>query len=132
MPTYEHLCKSCEHEWEEFYSIKADPPTVCPSCEEEGSVERLISGGSGKGIMVLTGHELKGRIFNDAMKARKRAATDENYRANIIGEDKYHQRQLKKDSLQNDLVKIGQNASKIKSTDTKPAGVVKRVSSGKE
>jgi len=132
MPTYEHRCKLCEHEWEDFYSIKADPPTVCPSCEKEGGVERLISGGSGKGIMVLTGRELKGRIYSDAMKARKRAATDENYRANIIGEDKYHQRQLKKDALQNDLVNIGKDASKIKSTDIKPSGVVRRVSSGKE
>lgn len=131
MPTYEHRC-DCGHEWEDFYSITADPPTVCPACEEEGGVQRLISGGSGKGIVVLTGGDLKRQIFNDAMKARKRAATDETYRANIIGEEKYHQRQLKKDAVQKDLVRIGKDASKVKSTDTKPAGVVKRVSSGNE
>lgn len=130
MPTYEHKC-TCGHEWEDFYSIKADPPTICPSCEQEGGVDRLISGGSGRGIVVLTGRDLKTQIFHDAMKARKRAATDETYRANIIGEDKYHQSQLNKDSLQSDLVKIGQDATKIKSTNTKPAGVVKRVDSGK-
>jgi len=132
MPTYEHACRNCNHEWEDFYSITADPPTVCPSCKEEGGVQRLISGGSGKGIVVLTGGDLKRQIFNDAMKARKRAATDETYRANIIGEEKYHQSQLNKDSVQKDLVRIGKDATKIKSTDTKPAGVVKRVSSGNE
>lgn len=130
MPTYEHKC-TCGHEWEDFYSIKADPPTVCPSCKEEGGVERLVSGGSGKGIVVLKGGDLKRQIYSDAMKARKRAATDETYRANLMGEEKYHQQQLQKDSLQDDLVKIGQDATKVKSASTKK-GVIKRVSSDKE
>ena len=58
MPTYEHRAGCCGHEWEEFYSITTDPPTVCPSCKEEGQVKRLISGGSGRGIVTLSGGDL--------------------------------------------------------------------------
>ncbi|MAE70608.1 MAG: FmdB family transcriptional regulator [Gemmatimonadetes bacterium] len=43
MPTYEYRCDECDHEFEEFQSIKADPLDICPECE--GSVKRLISAG---------------------------------------------------------------------------------------
>ncbi len=45
MPTYEYRCKKCNHEFEEFQSITADPIKICPRCE--GRVERLISAGNG-------------------------------------------------------------------------------------
>lgn len=45
MPTYEYLCKDCEHKFEEFQSIIDDPISVCPECK--GKPERLISGGAG-------------------------------------------------------------------------------------
>ena len=45
MPTYEYKCRECEHEFEEFQSISAEPVKVCPSCQ--GQVKRLISGGVG-------------------------------------------------------------------------------------
>lgn len=45
MPTYEYVCKKCHHRFEAFQSIASQPLTVCPACE--GSLERLISGGSG-------------------------------------------------------------------------------------
>src|SRR4051794_35099697 len=32
MPTYDYICDSCNHEFEAFESIKADPQTVCPEC----------------------------------------------------------------------------------------------------
>lgn len=45
MPTYEYKCRKCQHEFEEFQSISAEPVKVCPSCK--GEVERIISGGAG-------------------------------------------------------------------------------------
>ena len=45
MPTYEYKCRKCQHEFEEFQSILAEPVKVCPSCN--GQVERIISGGAG-------------------------------------------------------------------------------------
>jgi putative FmdB family regulatory protein len=46
MPTYEYKCDSCEHKFEAFQSIKADPIKVCPECNKE-EVTKLISGGMG-------------------------------------------------------------------------------------
>jgi putative FmdB family regulatory protein len=34
MPTYDYVCDACNHEFEAFESIKAEPQTVCPSCRE--------------------------------------------------------------------------------------------------
>jgi len=44
--TYDYVCKSCEHTWEEEQGIKEDPITKCPKCGEE-KAQRLISGGGG-------------------------------------------------------------------------------------
>lgn len=45
MPTYEYKCTSCNHKFEVFQSIKADPVEKCPSCS--GKVIRLPGGGTG-------------------------------------------------------------------------------------
>jgi putative FmdB family regulatory protein len=46
MPTYDYRCKSCEHEWELFQSIKADPIKKCPSCGKQ-KAQRVIGAGAG-------------------------------------------------------------------------------------
>ncbi len=46
MPTYDYRCKSCEHEWELFQSIKADPIKKCPACGKQ-KAERVIGAGAG-------------------------------------------------------------------------------------
>lgn len=46
MPTYEYVCTSCQHEFEAFQSMKDDPLTECPSCEN-GTVRRKIGRGAG-------------------------------------------------------------------------------------
>jgi putative FmdB family regulatory protein len=90
MPTYIHIClnEACNHEWEDYYSIKDDPPTTCPKCGKE-TAKRLISGGSGRGIVELTGHDLQSKLLSDAQKIKREARTNENVLADIIGHDKY-------------------------------------------
>lgn len=46
MPTYEYRCNACDHEWEDFQSITADPTKKCPDCGKN-KAERLISAGGG-------------------------------------------------------------------------------------
>lgn len=46
MPTYDYRCKKCEHTWELFQSIKADPVKKCPACGKQGA-ERVIGAGAG-------------------------------------------------------------------------------------
>jgi putative FmdB family regulatory protein len=45
MPTYDYVCDSCQHEFEAFESIKADPQTVCPECTEP-KLRRKIGAGA--------------------------------------------------------------------------------------
>ena len=46
MPTYDYKCDACQHQWEEFQSIKADPTKKCPSCGKS-KARRQIGGGAG-------------------------------------------------------------------------------------
>lgn len=45
MPTYAYRCKDCQHEYEAFQAIKAEPHKNCPVCK--GAVVRLIGAGAG-------------------------------------------------------------------------------------
>jgi putative FmdB family regulatory protein len=94
MPTYPHICNECQHEWDEVYSMNADPPDTCPACGTKGKVERLIAGGSGKGIVILTGNELKEQTKLDAAKIINESSKNENFLANMVGEQKYHNNEL--------------------------------------
>jgi putative FmdB family regulatory protein len=46
MPTYDYRCRKCEHTWELFQSIKADPIKKCPECGKAGA-QRVIGAGAG-------------------------------------------------------------------------------------
>lgn len=46
MPTYDYTCDACQHAWEEFQSIKAEPIKKCPTCKKN-KARRLISAGAG-------------------------------------------------------------------------------------
>ncbi len=45
MPTYEYLCDACEHQFEAFQSITAEPIRICPQCGRR-KVRRLIGPGA--------------------------------------------------------------------------------------
>ena len=46
MPTYDYECKNCQHTWEAFQSIKADPIKKCPECGKN-QARRVIGPGAG-------------------------------------------------------------------------------------
>ncbi len=46
MPTYAYKCDSCEHDFELFQSITAEPVKKCPECKK-AKVRRLIGTGAG-------------------------------------------------------------------------------------
>ena len=46
MPTYEYVCNNCQHQFEQFQSIKARPIRKCPECGKL-KVQRLIGAGAG-------------------------------------------------------------------------------------
>ncbi|MGC4032612.1 MAG: zinc ribbon domain-containing protein [Tepidisphaeraceae bacterium] len=69
MPTYEYICDACQHEFEKFQLIKADPITVCPTCGKE-QVRRKI--GTGAGILFKGGGfyetDYRSNSYNEAKK----------------------------------------------------------------
>jgi putative FmdB family regulatory protein len=46
MPTYEYKCQNCDHYFETFQSITANPLKKCPSCGK-AKLNRLIGTGAG-------------------------------------------------------------------------------------
>ncbi len=45
MPTYDYLCTACNHEFEVFQSIKAEPLKKCGECGKP-ALKRLIGAGA--------------------------------------------------------------------------------------
>lgn len=97
MATYEHVCTSddCKFEWEDSYSIKVDPPKVCPKCKQE-TAKRLISLG-GKGIVELTGQDLVDKVKSDAKVLKDDMKKSDKVYASMLGEDKYQTLQTRMD-----------------------------------
>lgn len=97
MPDYDHQCQSkeCGYEWEETYSIKADPPKICPKCKQE-TAKRVISL-CGRGVVELVGQDLVDHVKADAKRIAKEAAKDDKKYANLLGESKYEQLQQRMD-----------------------------------
>jgi len=97
MPDYEHICtdNSCKFEWESTYSIKVDPPKICPKCGKE-TAKRLISL-NGKGVVELVGHELAAKVKEDTIKLKQDMKKSDKLYANMLGDSKYNELQTKLD-----------------------------------
>ena len=46
MPTYDYSCDACEHTFEVFESITAEPQKKCPKCKKS-KLRRLFGAGAG-------------------------------------------------------------------------------------
>jgi putative FmdB family regulatory protein len=97
MALYEHVCidPTCKHEWEDEYSIKDDPPELCPKCGQK-TAKRLISLG-GKGVVELTGQDYVDKIKSDTKQLKKDMHKSEKVYASMLGEDKYQKLQTQMD-----------------------------------
>ena len=100
MPNYDHACYECEYEWEDFYSITVDPPTVCPKCG--GKARRVILSVPAAKVK-LEGRELKEHIAEEQKKIKKQLKNDSKLKANLMGEENYHNTQVNIQKLGEDL-----------------------------
>ncbi len=77
MPTYDYLCDACQHEFEAFESIKADPQKVCPECSEERLRRKIGAGAAilfkGSGFYQT---DYRSESYKSAAKADQSPAAD--------------------------------------------------------
>ncbi len=77
MPTYDYVCRECEHEFEEFQSMTAKPLRTCPECGER-RLERLI--GTGAGVIFKGGGfyetDYRSESYKKAAEAEKKSTSD--------------------------------------------------------
>ncbi len=75
MPTYDYLCDSCDHGFEQFQSITAKPLRKCPKCGRN-TLRRLIGRGAG---VIFKGSgfyqtDYRSESYKNAEKSEKGAA----------------------------------------------------------
>ncbi len=102
MPTYLHQCDNPDcstEEWEDYYSISDDAKIECPQCHQNG--HRIIAGGSGRGIVSLTGQDLVNSVKAGAADIEKHAANSENFASNFVG-NAYQRKQKAIDQAKKD------------------------------
>ena len=80
MPTYDYKCGACDHEWELFQSITANPARKCPECGRL-KAKRMI--GPGAGIIFKGSGFYQTDYRSDAYK--KSAAADKKARQKSEG-----------------------------------------------
>ena len=116
MPTYEYKCEACEAEWEDICSFKDPIPSVCPECEVEGQVRKMISLPA-LGKVELYGHDLKAKLKEDGRKLKSEALRNENTLANLIGEETFHRNETALEKVKKERPKIKMSKSGKKSTE---------------
>lgn len=73
MPTYEYVCESCGHKFDEMQSFKDDPLKVCPKCHAE-SLRRLF--GTGAAILFKGGGFYETDYRSESYKKAAKADQD--------------------------------------------------------
>lgn len=98
MPTYDYVCDACDHQFELFQSITAEPEKKCPECGKR-KLRRLIGAGAG--------FVFKGSGF---------------YQTDYRSESYKKKAEAESKSAESSTSKSDGKSSESKSTESKPAG----------
>lgn len=104
-PTYDHVCSLCEGEFEDIYSMKESPPTLCPLCGEDGGVKRVMSIPA-IGIVELTGRDLTMKLRAEGKQLVQKAKQNENTLADMVGHDKLQANTVVTEKVKSELSKV--------------------------
>src|SRR5690606_36158608 len=90
MPIFEFECQNCEHIWDDWFSSlnTYELPEECPNCKVKGKNKKIPSLCSGR--VPLTGQDLVQSIKTESKRLKQEAKTNENLRANLLGESQYN------------------------------------------
>lgn len=81
MPTYDYKCSACDHKWELFQSIKANPIRKCPECGKQRA-QRMIGPGAG---LIFRG---SGFYLTDYRSDSYKKAAEADKKSQSVGEAK--------------------------------------------
>jgi len=112
MPTYEYVCRACDHEFEEFQSITAKRLRKCPECGKP-KLERLI--GTGAGIIFKGSGFYETDYRSENYKKAAKAETDSKSDSKSDAKAESKSDSSKKESSSN------KSDSSSPKSDTKPA-----------
>jgi putative FmdB family regulatory protein len=89
MPTDDYECKACQHRWELFQSIKAEPEKKCPKCGKK-QAQRVIGPGAG---IIFKGSgfyqtDYRSSAYKKAAEADKKASDSGNGKSESKSETK--------------------------------------------
>jgi putative FmdB family regulatory protein len=73
MPTYEYHCDACDHHFDEFQSITAEPLKKCPQCKKS-KLRRVF--GAGAGILFKGSGFYQTDYRSESYKAAAKAEQD--------------------------------------------------------
>jgi len=79
MPTYEYVCESCGHRFDEFQSFKDEPLKLCPNCSEL-TLRRLF--GTGAAILFKGSGFYETDYRSDSYKKAAKAESDSSTKSN--------------------------------------------------
>jgi putative FmdB family regulatory protein len=89
MPTYDYVCRSCGHAFEEFQSITAKPLKQCPACDAR-ALQRLI--GTGAGVLFKGSGfyqtDYRSESYKKAAEAEKKSKTETAKKSESKGSEK--------------------------------------------
>ena len=75
MPTYEYICESCDHAFDEFQYFSEPPLKKCPSCKKP-KLRRLF--GTGSAVLFKGSGFYETDYRSESYKAGAKAETDSN------------------------------------------------------
>jgi len=113
MPTYEYLCKACDHEFEREQRITDPKVRTCPKCKKR-RVERLISQTS----FVLKGGGWHSDLYSSAKGDKEKKADTP---ADAGGTEKKDEKKKKKSDSKKDSKSGAASPSKPSSKGPKAA-----------
>jgi hypothetical protein len=99
MPTYLYKCEAKHGEFEKYHSV-SQIMELCPKCQEEGLEPQklqLLINCTTKGVVELTGQDLKDKVKADAQQLKKEMHNNEQLYANMLSPDKYEKAQKRID-----------------------------------
>ena len=109
MPTYDFHCQECNNVWDDIIAY-SDPNPNCPECKSNNVTRPISLIAHGK--VRLYGQDYIAAINKGKLDAYKRASKDENFAANLVGEQKYQANKVQTEKDKNNRPKIKSSRKK--------------------